>query len=33
MVVTAIDPFGAIDSIDVTINVTDEDDPPVITVK
>ncbi len=33
VVVTAIDPFGAMDSIDVTINVTDEDDPPVITVK
>ncbi len=32
VVVTAIDPFGAMDSIDVTINVTDEDDPAVITV-
>ena len=32
VVVTAIDPFGAMDSIQVTINVTDEDDPPVITV-
>ncbi len=30
VVVTAIDPFGAMDSIDVTINVTDEDDPAVI---
>ncbi len=33
VVVTAIDPFGAMDSIDVTINVTDEDDPAVITVE
>ena len=32
VVVTATDPFGAADSIQVTINVTDEDDPPVITV-
>ena len=32
VVVTATDPFGAMDSIQVTINVTDEDDPPVITV-
>ena len=32
VVVTATDPFGAADSIEVTINVTDEDDPPVITV-
>ena len=32
MVVTATDPFGASDSIEVTINVTDEDDPAVITV-
>ena len=32
VVVTATDPFGATDSIQVTINVTDEDDPPVITV-
>ena len=32
VVVTATDPFGAIDSIQVTINVTDMDDPPVITV-
>ncbi len=30
--VTATDPFGAADSILVTINVTDEDDPPEITV-
>ncbi len=30
--VTATDPFGATDSIEVTINVTDEDDPAVITV-
>ena len=30
--VTATDPFGASDSIEVTITVTDEDDPPVITV-
>ena len=29
VVVTATDPFGAMDSIVVTINVTDEDDPPV----
>ena len=32
VVVSATDPFGATDSIQVTINVTDEDDPPVITV-
>ena len=32
VVVTATDPFGAADSIVVTIEVTDEDDPPVITV-
>ena len=32
VVVTATDPFGAMDSIQVTINVTDVDDPPVITV-
>ena len=32
VVVTAIDPFGAMDSIQVTINVTDEDDPAEITV-
>ena len=32
VVVTATDPFGATDSIVVTINVTDEDDPAVITV-
>ena len=32
VVVTATDPFGATDSITVTINVTDEDDPAVITV-
>ena len=32
MVVTATDPFGATDSIVVTINVTDEDDPAEITV-
>ena len=32
VVVTAIDPSGAMDSIVVTINVTDEDDPAVITV-
>ena len=32
MVVTATDPFGAADSIQVTINVTDEDDPAEITV-
>ena len=32
MVLTATDPFGAADSIQVTINVTDEDDPPIITV-
>ena len=33
VVVTATDPFGAMDSIVVTINVTDEDDPAVITVR
>ena len=32
VVVTATDPFGAADSIQVTINVTDEDDPAEITV-
>ncbi len=32
VIVTATDPLGASDSIVVTINVTDEDDPPVITV-
>ena len=32
VVVTATDPFGAADSILVTINVTDEDDPAEITV-
>ena len=32
VVVTAIDPFGAMDSIQVTIEVTDEDDPAEITV-
>ena len=32
LVVTATDPFGATDSIVVTINVTDEDDPAEITV-
>ena len=32
MVVTATDPFGAAVSIVVTINVTDENDPPRITV-
>ena len=32
VVVTAADPFGATDSIVVTINVTDEDDPAVIRV-
>ena len=32
VVVTATDPFGAAASIEVTINVTDEDDPAVITV-
>ena len=32
VVVTATDPFGAMDSIVVTINVTDEDDPAVIRV-
>ena len=32
VVVTATDPFGATGSIVVTINVTDEDDPPIITV-
>ena len=32
VVVTAIDPFGAMDSIQVTIIVTDEDDPAEITV-
>ncbi len=31
VVVTATDPFGAMDSIRVTINVTDEDDPAEIT--
>ena len=33
VVVTVTDPFGATDSITVTINVTDEDDPAVIRVK
>ena len=32
VVVTATDPFGAAVSIVVTINVADEDDPPIITV-
>ena len=32
VVVTATDPFGAMDSIVVTIDVTDEDDPAEITV-
>ena len=32
MVVTATDPSGAMDSIQVTINVTDEDDLAVIRV-
>ena len=32
VVVTATDPFGATDSIQVTINITDEDDPAQITV-
>ncbi len=32
VVVTATDPFGAMDSIQVIINVTDEDDPAEITV-
>lgn len=32
VVVTATDPSGAADSITVTINVTDVDDPPVITI-
>ena len=32
VVVTATDPSGAMDRIVVTINVTDEDDPAVITV-
>ena len=32
VVVTATDGIGASDSIQVTINVTDEDDPAVITV-
>ena len=32
VMVTATDPFGAADSIQVTINVTDVDDPAVITV-
>ena len=32
VVVTATDPFGALDSIQVTINVTDVDDPAVITM-
>ena len=32
VVVTATDPYGAADSIVATIEVTDEDDPPVITV-
>ena len=33
VVVTVTDPFGATDSITVTINVTDEDDPAVIRVR
>ncbi len=33
VVVTVTDPFGATDSITVTINVTDEDDPAVIRLK
>ena len=33
VVVTVTDPFGATDSIAVTINVTDEDDPAVIRLK
>ena len=33
VVVTVTDPFGATDSIVVTINVTDEDDPTVIRLK
>ena len=33
VVVTATDPFGAMDSIVVTINVTDKDDPAVIRLK
>ena len=33
VLVTATDPFGAMDSIVVTINVTDEDDPAVIRLK
>ena len=32
VIVTATDPSGAADSILVTINVTDEDDPAVIRV-
>ena len=32
VVVSATDPFGATDSIEVTINITDEDDPAQITV-
>ncbi len=32
VVVTATDPFGATDSIQVNINITDEDDPAEITV-
>ena len=32
VVVTATDPFGAAASIVVTITVTDEDDPAVITI-
>ena len=32
VVVTATDPFGAVDSMLVTVNVTDEDDPAEITV-
>ena len=32
VVVTATDPSGAKDSITVTINVADADDPPVITI-
>ena len=33
VLVTATDPYGAMDSIVVTINVTDEDDPAVIRLK
>ena len=33
VVVTVTDPFGATDSIVVTVNVADEDDPAVIRLK